>query len=1088
MKNQSIRFLLQGVVMIIMGLPLHIFGSDLSLAPLFNNGMVLQCEMPVRIWGNAPPGNDVELILDGDPVATARADASGEWHARLSARPPGGSHTLEVVSGNERLLVDDIWFGEVWLATGQSNMVQPLRNALGGEEKLRETNPDIRFVLVPRKTGLPVEAEMTPDELAWHTFAPPVNTGIASVAYFFAETIQQSVGRKIGIIQSSYGGTPCEAWTPAWALREHENLRYLADAIDNGLSSGKQRSDWQDEIANFEKWRNAHLEWQKNPVGPRPANPGPVSLENPWSSKSPSVLYENMIAPLVPYTARGVIWYQGESNAGNPDEYRVLFPAMIKAWRKVWRQPDWPFFFVQLAAYHAERGDWPGLREAQAYTRDVIPNTGMAVAIDAGEKDDIHPRYKKPVGERLALLALDRVYKKNVISRGPSFQAMNTRKGSTLISFHHTGRGLKTADGNRKVPAFELAGNDGIFYPAEARIVKKHKVLLTSAVVKEPVSVRYAWSNWVEPPVTLQNHAGLPAEPFLYKGNGPAATTLDVIRGGEVLNLVHASNPGYGFPKGEFGVVLNDFRATFPVTATLGDQFTVKIRMAIRQARQSGASVILDGKSHFGFDGGEDRMFLQGPVFEGLLLERNAMAHVRAGKPFDLEIRRWRSGLREASLEISIDGEVIVFLEGTAPSIEAIALRPARSEMQIETFTITGDVEAGVIPASAATGATEEKRRLWEEHQKALKRIDLSEETHRHIVIAEGTTSAEEYHAHPTTTMLADNKTMFAVWNIGHGGHAGPMARSDDAGLTWKRIDDVLPPNYVNFKNCPSIYRLSDPKGNERLWVYAMRTMTSAEPLHKDIPGRFEGYMPRIVSEDAGKTWREEPPLGTYENEHFKNIMTFSSIVRLKNGSYLGLYHTRKSTLADPRSVIMQTLSHDGGFTWTEPGVVADGELLGGIDPSEPYVFRSPDGDELCCIMRENQRTGTSLMMFSSDEGKTWSTPVDTPWGLTGDRHHGIELPDGRLVIVFRDVAPGRRDHFVAWVGTYEDIKMGRPGQYGIRLLRTYGDCCYPGIHLLPDGTIVATTYVTYRQGENPSIVSVRFTIDEIDQRAKMHE
>ena len=157
--------------------------------------------------------------------------------------------------------------------------------------------------------------------------------------------------------------------------------------------------------------------------------------------------------------------------------------------------------------------------------------------------------------------------------------------------------------------------------------------------------------------------------------------------------------------------------------------------------------------------------------------------------------------------------------------------------------------------------APAEKKALWQQQRDALIHIDLSDDTQRQIIIARGSPKPDEYHAHPTTAMLADNKTMFCVWNIGHGGHAGPMARSDDAGLTWTRMDDALPPNYVNFRNCPSIYRLTDPQGKERLWVFAARTLTDKENP-TPIAGRHEGYMPRIVSEDDGKTWRELPPIG----------------------------------------------------------------------------------------------------------------------------------------------------------------------------------------------------------------------------------
>ncbi len=331
--------------------------------------------------------------------------------------------------------------------------------------------------------------------------------------------------------------------------------------------------------------------------------------------------------------------------------------------------------------------------------------------------------------------------------------------------------------------------------------------------------------------------------------------------------------------------------------------------------------------------------------------------------------------------------------------------------------------------------------------------VDISRQTRRHVIVAAGTEKV--YQGHPTTLLMPDGKTMFCVWSRGHGGPAGQMARSNDAGLTWKRLDDQLPPGFKKHGNCPSIYRMVDSRDKERLWVF------SARPL-----------MPSIVSEDAGKTWKEVKPLG------FKCVMTFSSVVRLKDGSYLGLYHRRAGAVQ-----VMQTRTTDGGLTWSEPRVVA--EVKGKV-PCEPFAFRSPDGKELCCLMRENTHKGRSLMMFSTDEGKTWSAPKDTPWGLTGDRHMGVYAPDKRLVIAFRDKAHGSstHNHFVAWVGKYDDIRRSRPGQYRIKLLHSYagGDCGYPGMELLADGTIVATTYIKYQSGKkNHSVVSTRFTLKETD-------
>ena len=409
------------------------------------------------------------------------------------------------------------------------------------------------------------------------------------------------------------------------------------------------------------------------------------------------------------------------------------------------------------------------------------------------------------------------------------------------------------------------------------------------------------------------------------------------------------------------------------------------------------------------------------------------------------------------------------------------------------------ETPGAVAPPTAARrgweAAPPETRALWREHQRALARVDLSADTSRQVFIARGGAGPEEYHAHPTTALLADNKTMFCVWNIGHGGHAGPMARSDDGGLTWQRLDDTLPPNFVNFRNCPSLYRIVDPAGKERLWVFAASTLVQHP---REFPGRLQGWMPRIVSEDDGRTWREEPPLSSpiRNDSPFRCVMTFSSMVRLADGSMLGMFH-RGAQGKDANLQVLQSVTKDGGFTWSEPVLACDGTTLDGKDPCEPYVFRSPDGQELCCLMRENRRSGTSLVMFSRDEGTTWSRAVDAPWGLTGDRHHGIRLPDGRMVIVFRSAAP-RPDKdlqkdvpqdkggFIAWIGSYDDIRQGRPGQYRVSLLKTFKDGFYPGIHQLPDGTIVATTYTHYAKDDvGCSIVSVRFRIDEIDALAK---
>jgi sialate O-acetylesterase len=488
------------------------------LAPVFNSGAVLQCEMPARVWGTAAAGTAVSLLLDEKQVAETTAEADGRWMVEIPAQQPGGPHALEVRGADGSARVEDVWFGEVWIASGQSNMVRPLTTSEGGEETLDRNVPDIRFVLVPQKTGLPAADTFTARDLAWHTFAPPANRRLSAVAFFFADRIREETGRRIGVLQTAVGGTHAHVWMPLAALEGKSALGKYVELDRKAKAANKTPEQWKKEIKDQVDYKKARAAWEKTKSGEPPAVVPPPGLENPFGTKAPAVLWENMVVPLIPYTARGVIWYQGEANAGGHDEYRVLFPALIAAWRQAWERPDWPFLFVQLAAFgelegKPPAGDWPALRAAQAFTRDTVPHTGMAVALDSGEKADIHPRFKKPVGERLARLALAQVYGRDLAARGPLLARAENHDGKILLAFDHAGSGLKTSDGQPEVPGFEAAGSDGTFHPATARITGPSTIELTCAGVRAPAAVRYAWHDWVEPPVTLQNADGLPAEP-----------------------------------------------------------------------------------------------------------------------------------------------------------------------------------------------------------------------------------------------------------------------------------------------------------------------------------------------------------------------------------------------------------------------------------------------------------------------------------------------------------------------------------------------------------------------------------------------
>ncbi len=344
--------------------------------------------------------------------------------------------------------------------------------------------------------------------------------------------------------------------------------------------------------------------------------------------------------------------------------------------------------------------------------------------------------------------------------------------------------------------------------------------------------------------------------------------------------------------------------------------------------------------------------------------------------------------------------------------------------------------------------------------------IDLAEQTHRQVIVDK---EPGQYLGHPTTVLLDDNRTMIAVYPKGHGRGAIVMKRSTDAGLTWSERLPV-PESWATSREVPTIYRVVDPHGAKRLIM-------------------FSGLYPirMAVSEDDGHTWTELEPIGD-----FGGIVVMADVVRLKDGSYMALFHDDGRFLraggkreTEPLFFVYKTLSADGGLTWSQPQVITH---LPGVHLCEPGAIRSPDGSQIALLMRENSRRRNSYVVFSDDEGKTWSEPLELPGALTGDRHQGRYAPDGRLVVSFRDTtheSPTKGD-WVAWVGTYDDIVHQREGQYRIRLMDNHkgADCAYPAVELLPDGTFVVTTYGHWIKGEMPFIASVRFKLEEIDRMA----
>jgi hypothetical protein len=362
--------------------------------------------------------------------------------------------------------------------------------------------------------------------------------------------------------------------------------------------------------------------------------------------------------------------------------------------------------------------------------------------------------------------------------------------------------------------------------------------------------------------------------------------------------------------------------------------------------------------------------------------------------------------------------------------------------------------------------------------------IDLAKETQRQVIVDR---EPGQYLGHPTTVLLEDNRTMLIVYPKGHGRGAIVYKRSADAGLTWSERRPV-PRSWATSLEVPTLYRTVDAAGKKRLIM-------------------FSGLYPirMAVSEDDGTSWSELKPIGS-----FGGVVAMASCVELKTGAghYMALFHDdgrflvggdqEKNRVKSPHSdhtspaakpwrfFVYQTRSTDGGLTWSVPIPIA---TLPDVDLCEPGAVRSPDGKEIAVLLRENRRKKNSFVIFTRDEGLTWSEPRELPGALTGDRHTGKYAPDGRLFISFRDTtheSPTKGD-WVAWVGKYEDISKGNEGQYRVRLMQnTKGsDCTYPGVEVLPDGTIVTTTYGHWTKGEAPYIVSVRLKLEELDARAK---
>ena len=497
--------------------------ADVKLPALFGDHLVLQRDKPVAIWGTADAGEDVTVkFADQSKKATASKD--GSWKVTLEPLKTSSTPAELTVKGKNEIKLTDILVGEVWICSGQSNMELPVSRVNNAQAEADAAKfPKIRHIAVKKAASEEPLKDIQTDGWKIADNATDV-MNFTAAGYFFARELNKELNIPIGLIHTSWGGTRAEAWTSKPALAAGPSGKAIIASWEENLKAydpAKEKEKYDASVAKI-KAANEKINTENALPGAqaKPLLKIPAFDDHTKSQHRPAVLFNAMIAPLVPYSVRGAIWYQGESNRLRAVQYQTLLPNMIKDWRKQWGD-QFSFYIVQLAGFDAGRphpaptgadDDWAEVQWAQLQTAIKTPKSGLAVTNDIGDAKDIHPKNKQEVGRRLALQALVKDYgKKDLVSGGPIYGGGETMANKYVISFSNIGGGLRVRDGG-DLKGFIIAGEDKVWKPAKAKIMGGKQVHVWSDEVAKPVACRYAWESWTD--ANLINKEGLPASLF----------------------------------------------------------------------------------------------------------------------------------------------------------------------------------------------------------------------------------------------------------------------------------------------------------------------------------------------------------------------------------------------------------------------------------------------------------------------------------------------------------------------------------------------------------------------------------------------